>query len=69
MENVPYGSGMGTSGFVGQFGTLEAMGGTGFVWMGIILLHFLLPAIITLAVSELLRKMNWIKDGDLKLQI
>jgi uncharacterized membrane protein len=69
MENVPYGSGMGTSGFVGQFGTLEAMGASSMVWIGIILLHFVLPAIITLLVSELLRKMNWIKDGDLKLQI
>ncbi|MBF7096621.1 PTS transporter subunit IIC [Alkalibacter mobilis] len=69
MENVPYGSGMGTSGLVGQFGTIEAMGAGVNVWVGIILLHFVLPAILTLAISGLLGKLGWIKDGDLKLDI
>ncbi|MFZ7120584.1 MAG: PTS transporter subunit IIC [Eubacteriaceae bacterium] len=67
MENVPYGSGMGTSGFVGQFGTFEAMGGNISTWLGIILLHFILPAIITLIISQFMRKNNWIKENDLKL--
>lgn len=69
MENVPYGSGMGTSGLVGQFGTIEAMGGGSNVWIGILLLHFVLPAIVTVLVALPLRKMGWIKDGDLKLDI
>ncbi|HCX64113.1 MAG TPA: PTS sugar transporter subunit IIC, partial [Eubacteriaceae bacterium] len=47
MENVPYGSGMGTSGFVGQFGTIEAMGWTSASVTGMLLLHFILPAILT----------------------
>ncbi|MFZ7133648.1 MAG: PTS transporter subunit IIC [Eubacteriales bacterium] len=67
MINVPYGSGMGTSGLVGQFGTLEAMGSNLSTWLGIILLHFILPAILTLIISELMRKKKWIKDGDLSL--
>lgn len=67
MKNTPYGSGMGTSGLVGQFGTLEAMGTGSSVWIGILLLHFLLPAIITHFIAFYLRKIQWIKDGDLKL--
>lgn len=67
MTNVPYGSGMGTSGFVGQFGTLESMGSSTGTWIGIVLLHFVLPAIVTLIISQFMRKKNWIKDGDLLL--
>ncbi|MPW24903.1 PTS sugar transporter subunit IIC [Alkalibaculum sp. M08DMB] len=67
MENVPYGSGMGTSGLVGQFGTLEAMGTGTSVWISIVLLHFLFPAIITQIIAIIMRKKNFIKDGDLKL--
>lgn len=69
MTNIPIGSGMGTSGFVGQFGTITAMGNSLSTWVGIILLHFVLPAIITLAVYSLMRKKGFIKDGDLKLDL
>ena len=69
MSNIPSGAGMGTSGLVGQVGTLNAMGSTPMVWAGIILLHFVLPALLTLAVAALLRRKGWIKDGDLKLDI
>ena len=69
MSNIPSGAGMGTSGLVGQVGTLNAMGSTPMVWAGIVLLHFVLPAVLTLAVAALLRRKGWIKDGDLKLDI
>ena len=69
MSNIPSGAGMGTSGLVGQVGTLNAMGSTPMVWAGIILLHFVLPALLTIAVAALLRRKGWIKDGDLKLDI
>ncbi|KKW67942.1 PTS sugar transporter subunit IID [Lampropedia cohaerens] len=65
MQNVPTGSGMGTSGFVGQVGTLAAMGEGADVWMKIGLLHFLLPAVLTLAFATVLRRLGWIKPGDL----
>lgn len=65
MENIPVGAGMGTSGLVGQFGTVTAMG-TGALPQ-IIILHFVLPAVITLAISEYLRKIGKIKLGDMKL--
>ncbi|WP_315168755.1 PTS sugar transporter subunit IIC [Metaclostridioides mangenotii] len=73
MENIPIGSGMGTCGLVGQFGTITAMESVGrsgpSMWLGILLLHFILPAIITLIIAQFMRKKNWIKDGDLKLDL
>ncbi|MDH5856058.1 PTS sugar transporter subunit IIC [Lampropedia aestuarii] len=67
MQNVPTGSGMGTSGFVGQVGTLAAMGDSAQVWLSIGLLHFLLPAVLTLAFAAVLRRIGWIRPGDLKI--
>ncbi|AFS77105.1 putative phosphotransferase system, EIIC component [Gottschalkia acidurici 9a] len=65
MEGTKVGAGMGTSGLVGQFATYDAMGNSGLV--GIALLHFILPAIITFLISEFMRKKGWIKYGDMKL--
>ena len=67
MENIPTGAGMGTSGLVGQFGTLTAMGYYPIVFVQIGLVHFILPAAISLAVSEFMRKKQWIKFGDMAL--
>lgn len=69
MSNIPAGAGMGTSGLVGQFGTIEAMGLSAGVLMKIGLLHFILPAIVTLVISEFMRKKGWIKFNDMKLNI
>lgn len=69
MSNIPIGSGMGTAGLVGQFGTVEAMGLSSAVIFKIVLLHFILPAGITLGISEFMRKKGWIKSGDMKLDI
>lgn len=65
MEATASGSGMGTSGLVGQFSTYEAMGEKGL--LGIVLLHFVFPAIISLIVVGSLRKKGLIKPGDMKL--
>ena len=67
MENNAAGGGMGTSGLVGQINTLMVMGGGAPVWIRILLLHFLLPAALSLLFSELLRKRGWIRPGDMKL--
>ncbi|HHX04192.1 MAG TPA: PTS sugar transporter subunit IIC [Tissierellia bacterium] len=73
MENIPIGSGMGTSGLVGQIGTITAMNAIGRggwpLYLNILLLHFVLPAALTLLFTFILRKMGWIKDGDLKLNL
>ncbi len=69
MENIPIGAGMGTSGLVGQFGTIDAMGLSSAVLFKIAILHFVLPIILTLVISEIMRKKGWIKPGDMKLDI
>lgn len=65
MEADKIGAGMGTAGLVGQFSTYGTMGSDGL--LGIVLLHFILPAVITLFIAEWMRKKNWIKRGDMKL--
>jgi len=67
MENIPTGAGMGTSGLVGQFGALTAMGYSPAVFGQIALIHFVLPAAISLTVSEWMRKKDWIKFGDMEV--
>ena len=72
MENNPAGGGMGTSGLVGQIMTWQTMAGTrgsGILMFEIILLHFVLPAILTLVISEFMRKKGYIKFGDMKLNV
>ncbi|MHC1692755.1 MAG: PTS transporter subunit IIC [Sphaerochaetaceae bacterium] len=65
MENNASGAGMGTSGLVGQFNTINVMGFE--AWWKILLLHFILPAILALVFSEAMRYKGWIKPGDMKL--
>lgn len=69
MENIPIGAGMGTCGLVGQIGTLTAMGSGSEVYMAIALLHFILPAVISLLVYKVLKIWGWIRPGDMKLNI
>lgn len=67
MEGNSIGAGMGTSGLVGQFAIIDTMGSSPKVIILIILMHFILPGIISFIVSEWLRKINWIKTGDMSL--
>jgi uncharacterized protein len=67
MENIPAGAGMGTSGLVGQIMTLRTMGFTFETFLAIFILHFAGPIIISLLLSEWLRKTGRIKFGDMKL--
>ena len=69
MTNVPSGAGMGTSGLVGQFGAIEAMGASPSALFQIALMHFLLPAVTTLLIAEAMRKIGLIKSGDMKLDL
>lgn len=72
MESNAVGSGMGTAGLVGPIMTYTTMASDankGIVFGIILLMYFVLPAVISLAVSELMRKLNWIKFGDMKLDI
>ncbi|WP_300359551.1 PTS transporter subunit IIC [Fusobacterium sp.] len=70
LENSPIGAGMGTCGFVGQITTISTMNKSGnSIYLIIFLVHFVLPAIVTLIISQIMRKKGYIKDGDLKLNL
>ena len=79
MNGAPVSSGMGTCGLVGQIGVYTgwvndvASGAkaaiTGMDWLGLVLISFVLPAVLTWLIAIPLRKCGWIKDGDLKLDL
>lgn len=72
-------SGMGTCGFVGQIGVYTgwladiAVGAKASItatdWVGLVLICFILPALLSLVLDLVLRKLNWVKPGDMKLDI
>lgn len=78
MNGPAVSSGMGTCGLVGQIGVYtgwlnDIAAGTKAAilpmdWVGLILICFVLPAVLTLLFAFFLRKWGWIKAGDLKLQ-
>ena len=71
MVSNPVGSGMGSAGLVGQFMSYESMVAAGFTpvvaLLEILLMHFIVPAVLCLAISEAMRKLKLIKPNDLKL--
>ena len=79
MNGAPVSSGMGTCGLVGQIGVYTgwvndvASGAkaavTGMDWLGLVLISFVLPAVLTWLIAIPLRKWGWIRDGDLKLDL
>ena len=79
MNGSPVSSGMGTCGLVGQIGVytgwLEDIASgaksaiTGFDWLGLALICFVLPAILSCLFCNLLRKVGWIRENDLKLEL
>lgn len=73
MVSTPVGSGMGSAGFVGQIAAFGAMTEAGMsTWMALLqiaIMHFILPALLTLGVSEFMRKKGWIREGDMALKV
>ena len=77
MNGAAISSGMGTCGFVGQIGVYtgwinDIANGTkaaitAFDWLGMLLICFVLPAVLTWFFGLICRKIGWIKDNDLKL--
>lgn len=61
-------AGMGTAGLVGQIGTIGSMGVDQWqTWVGIFGLEIIAPAALVFGLDLLFRKLNWIKEGDLKV--
>ena len=72
MTNNATGSGMGTAGLVGQIMTWQTMIGTetaGVLLVKILVIQIILPAVVTLGISEFMRKKGLIKFGDMKLDL
>lgn len=72
MTNNATGSGMGTAGWVGQIMTWQTMTATEpstIVLIKIFVIQIILPAIVTAAIAEFMRRKKWIKQGDMKLEL
>jgi len=69
LECTGVAAGMGTCGLVGPIGIISAMESSPMMWIGVIVVCIVLPAILTYIFSEILRKWNWIKENDLKLDL
>ena len=71
MSNNALGAGMGTAGLVGPLATYATMSAAGEasgpLVIRIICLYFLAPALISLLINGLLKRIGWIKSGDMKL--
>ncbi len=63
-------AGMGTCGLVGPLGILSAMPeGGAMMWIGILVVCIILPAVLSLAFDAILRRLGWIREGDMKLEL
>lgn len=73
MVSNPVGSGMGTSGLVGQFSAYATMVEAGshpaIAVLEILLMHIVLPALVTAVIAFGMKKAKWIKDSDMKLEV
>ncbi|MCF2556729.1 PTS sugar transporter subunit IIC [Fournierella massiliensis] len=77
MNGPAVSSGMGTCGLVGQIGVYTgwmsdiASGAksavTGMDWLALVMISFVLPAVLCWAGGKLMRRIGWIRPGDLKL--
>ena len=82
MNGAPINSGMGTCGLCGPIGVWSgwvspseaalakgaaALTPAALDWLGLILICLVLPALLSLAFCAPLRKIGWIREGDLKL--
>ena len=79
MNGAAVASGMGTCGLVGQIGVIDGWVNdvanglkaaiTPMDWVGLVLLCFVLPAVLSWVLNLGLRKLGWVKDGDMKLDV
>ena len=71
MTNNAAGAGMGTAGLVGPIGCWDTMASTTdhtLLLAEIIGLYFVAPAVLSLFFHFIMKKLGWVKDGDMKLK-
>lgn len=69
LECVGVSAGMGTCGLVGPIGIIAATEHGPMMWIGILLLCIVAPALLSLFFNEIMRKLGWIKTGDMALNL
>ena len=79
MNGAAIASGMGTCGLVGQIGVYsgwvaDVAAGTkaaitAMDWIGLVLICLILPALFSLLFDRLFRRIGWVKDGDMALNL
>ncbi len=82
MNGAAINSGMGTCGLCGPIGVITgwlspseeavARGASAispdlFSWLGLILISIVLPALLSVVFNYAVKKLGWVKDGDMKL--
>ena len=60
-------AGMGTCGLVGPIGVIDGTELSPMMWTGLLLICIVLPAILAFIFNEIMRKLGWVKTGDMKL--
>lgn len=72
MTNNSLGAGMGTAGLVGPLATFATMSAEGAettaLLIKIICLYFIAPAVISLGIHLIMKRLGWISTGDMKLE-
>ena len=67
LECTGVAAGMGTCGMVGPIGVISSTEHSPMMWVGLVLCCIVLPAVLSLLFSEIMRKLGWIREGDMKL--
>ena len=60
-------AGMGTCGLVGPIGVIDGTEWSPMMWIGLLLVCIVLPAVLSLLFSEIMRALGWIKKNDMLL--
>jgi uncharacterized membrane protein len=62
-------AGMGTCGLVGPIGVIDSTENpNAMMWIGLVLVCIILPALLSFVFNEIMRKLGWIKTGDMKIE-
>lgn len=80
MNGAPVSAGMGTCGMVGPIGVISgwfdpvaegavAVTPNALDWLGLLMICIILPAALSMLFDRILRKIGWVKDGDMKLSV